>query len=117
MSRVYSLTDPQVYFCPESPRWYMEKGKYQHAFRSTLRLRHHPVQAARDMYYAHKLLEIETKARSGRNWKDFFTVRRNRRAALSSYFVMFMQQFCGEHHPRFFSFSKHEHPSNEQLYP
>ncbi|KAJ0329815.1 hypothetical protein COL5a_003640 [Colletotrichum fioriniae] len=74
----------QVYFCPESPRWYMEKGKYQHAFRSTLRLRHHPVQAARDMYYAHKLLEIETKARSGRNWKDFFTVRRNRRAALSS---------------------------------
>ncbi|KAF4784177.1 hypothetical protein HER10_EVM0005095 [Colletotrichum scovillei] len=85
----------QVYFCPESPRWYMEKGKYQHAFRSTLRLRHHPVQAARDMYYAHKLLEIETKARSGRNWKDFFTVRRNRRAALSSYFVMFMQQFCG----------------------
>ncbi|KAL2881233.1 hypothetical protein SGCOL_003524 [Colletotrichum sp. CLE4] len=53
------------------------------------------VQAARDMYYAHKLLEIETKARSGRNWKDFFTVRRNRRAALSSYFVMFMQQFCG----------------------
>lgn len=95
----------------------MEKGKYQHAFRSTLRLRHHPVQAARDMYYAHKLLEIETKARSGRNWKDFFTVRRNRRAALSSYFVMFMQQFCGEHHPRFFSFSKHEHPSNEQLYP
>ncbi|KXH42165.1 hypothetical protein CSIM01_12397 [Colletotrichum simmondsii] len=85
----------QVYFCPESPRWYMEKGKYQQAFRSTLRLRHHPVQAARDMYYAHKLLEIETKARSGRNWKDFFTVRRNRRAALSSYFVMFMQQFCG----------------------
>ncbi|KXH62808.1 hypothetical protein CSAL01_12712 [Colletotrichum salicis] len=53
------------------------------------------LQAARDMYYAHKLLEIETKARSGRNWKDFFTVRRNRRAALSSYFVMFMQQFCG----------------------
>ncbi|OHF04679.1 hypothetical protein CORC01_00150 [Colletotrichum orchidophilum] len=85
----------QVYFCPESPRWYMEKGKYQQAFRSTLRLRHHPIQAARDMYYAHKLLEIETKARGGRNWKDFFTVRRNRRAALSSYFTMIMQQFCG----------------------
>ncbi|GKT41421.1 arabinose-proton symporter [Colletotrichum spaethianum] len=85
----------QVYFCPESPRWYMEKGKYQKAFQSTLRLRHHPIQAARDMYYAYKLLEIETQARSGRNWKDFFTVRRNRRAAMASYFVMFMQQFCG----------------------
>ncbi|KAK6215303.1 hypothetical protein QIS74_08322 [Colletotrichum tabaci] len=85
----------QVYFCPESPRWYMEKGKYQKAFQSNLRLRNHPIQAARDMFYAYKLLEIETQARSGRNWKDFFTVRRNRRAAMASYFVMFMQQFCG----------------------
>lgn len=73
----------------------MEKGKYQKAFQSNLRLRNHPIQAARDMFYAYKLLEIETQARSGRNWKDFFTVRRNRRAAMASYFVMFMQQFCG----------------------
>ncbi|KAL0934715.1 MFS myo-inositol transporter [Colletotrichum truncatum] len=85
----------QVYFCPESPRWYMEKGKYQKAFRSISRLRNHRIQATRDMYYAHKLLEVETQARSGRNWKEFFTVRRNRRAATFSYFVMFMQQFCG----------------------
>lgn len=86
----------QVYLCPESPRWYMEKGRYDRAFRSMCRLRHHEVQAARDMYYAHKLLEIETKEREGRNlFKEFFTVRRNRRAAQSSWFVMFMQQFCG----------------------
>ncbi|OLN96956.1 Galactose-proton symporter [Colletotrichum chlorophyti] len=85
----------QVYFCPESPRWYMEKGQYQKAYRSVLRLRKHPIQATRDMYYAHKLLLIETQARRGRNWKEFFTVRRNRRAAMASYFVMFMQQFCG----------------------
>ncbi|TQN68132.1 Myo-inositol transporter 2 [Colletotrichum shisoi] len=85
----------QVYFCPESPRWYMEKGKYQKAFQSNLKLRNHPIQAARDMFYAYKLLEIEAQAQSGRNWKDFFTVRRNRRAAMASYFVMFMQQFCG----------------------
>ncbi|KAJ5010864.1 MFS myo-inositol transporter [Colletotrichum sp. SAR 10_99] len=85
----------QVYFCPESPRWYMEKGKYDKAFRSVRRLRKHVIQATRDMYYAHKLLEVETQARSGRNWKGFFTVRRNRRAATFSYFVMFMQQFCG----------------------
>ncbi|KAJ0347102.1 hypothetical protein COL154_005790 [Colletotrichum chrysophilum] len=84
----------QVYFCPESPRWYMEKGKYDKAFRSVRRLRKHVIQATRDMYYAHKLLEVETQARSGRNWKEFFTVRRNRRAATFSYFVMFMQQVC-----------------------
>ncbi|OAQ70921.2 sugar porter (SP) family MFS transporter [Pochonia chlamydosporia 170] len=86
----------QVYFCPESPRWYMEKGKYDKALRSMLRLRHHPVQATRDMYYAYKLLEIERKERQGRNlFKEFFTVRRNRRAAQSAWFTMFMQQFCG----------------------
>ncbi|POS71207.1 hypothetical protein DHEL01_v210402 [Diaporthe helianthi] len=85
----------QVFFCPESPRWYMEKGKYTKAFQSVQRLRRHTIQATRDMYYAHKLLEVETKARSGHSWKEFFTVRRNRRAATFSYFVMFMQQFCG----------------------
>lgn len=86
----------QVYFCPESPRWYMEKGKYDKAFKALCRLRKHEIQAARDMYYAYKLLEIETAEREGRNaWKEFFFVRRNRRAAQSAFFVMFMQQFCG----------------------
>ncbi|TDZ28642.1 Myo-inositol transporter 2 [Colletotrichum spinosum] len=85
----------QVYFCPESPRWYMEKGKYQQAYASVCRLRLHTIQATRDLYYAHKLLQIETEARSGHDWKEFFTVRRNRRAATSSFLCMFMQQFCG----------------------
>lgn len=74
----------------------MEKGKYDKAFKALCRLRKHEIQAARDMYYAYKLLEIETAERAGRNaWKEFFTVRRNRRAAQSAFFVMFMQQFCG----------------------
>lgn len=86
----------QVYFCPESPRWYMEKGKFDKAYRSICRLRKHKIQAARDMYYAHKLLEVEAAEREGRSpWKEFFFVRRNRRAAQSAFFVMFMQQFCG----------------------
>lgn len=86
----------QVYFCPESPRWYMEKGKFDKAFQSLCRLRKYKIQAARDMYYAYKLLEVETAERAGRNaWKEFFLVRRNRRAAQSAFFVMFMQQFCG----------------------
>jgi sugar porter (SP) family MFS transporter len=86
----------QVYFCPESPRWYMEKGKFDRAFDSLCRLRKHKIQAARDMYYASKLLEVENAEREGRNpWKEFFFVRRSRRAAQSAFFVMFMQQFCG----------------------
>ncbi|UZP36453.1 hypothetical protein NXS19_004269 [Fusarium pseudograminearum] len=86
----------QVYFCPESPRWYMERGDFNKALRSVRKLRFNSVQATRDMYYAYKLLEIERSEREGRNLlKEFFTVRRNRRAAQSAWFCMFMQQFCG----------------------
>jgi MFS family permease len=86
----------QVYFCPESPRWYMEKGKFDKAFEALNRLRMSKLQAARDMYYAYKLLEVESGEREGKSlWKEFFVVGRNRRAAQSSFFVMFMQQFCG----------------------
>lgn len=48
------------------------------------------------MYYAAKLLDVEAEQREGKSlWKEFFGVRRNRRAAQSAFFVMFMQQFCG----------------------
>jgi len=74
----------------------MEKGKFDKAFTAFARLRTTRVQAARDMYYAYKMLEIEAAQREGKNlWKEFFMVKRNRRAAQSSFFVMFMQQFCG----------------------
>jgi hypothetical protein len=74
----------------------MEKGRFDKAFNALCRLRKHKIQATRDMYYAYKLLEVEQVDRAGRSlWKEFFFVRRNRRAAQSSFFVMFMQQFCG----------------------
>lgn len=78
----------QVYFCPESPRWYMEKGRFDKAYQSVARLRHIPVQATRDMYYAWKLLEVEHANKDGHKWTEFFTVRRNRRAAQSAWFTM-----------------------------
>ena len=86
----------QVYLCPESPRWLMEKGKYAKAWRSFKRLRTHEIQAARDQYYAYCMLKIEAEQRQGKNLvHEMFWVPRNRRAAQSSFFVMFMQQFCG----------------------
>jgi len=86
----------QVYFCPESPRWYLKKKRFSKAYQSFRRLRPTRVQAARDLYYAHINLEVEDSLKRGRNLiKEMFAVPRNRRAALASWIVMFMQQFCG----------------------
>ncbi|KAI0326831.1 hypothetical protein GY45DRAFT_1356013 [Cubamyces sp. BRFM 1775] len=86
----------QVFFCPESPRWLIGKGRYDKAFESLMRLRKSSLQAARDLYYIHVLLEAEKEIQTGRNlFFELFTVPRNRRATLASGIVMFMQQFCG----------------------
>jgi len=86
----------QVYFCPESPRWYLKKKRFGKAYESFRRLRPTRVQAARDLYYVHINLEVEETIKRGRNLvTEMFRVPRNRRAAQASWIVMFMQQFCG----------------------
>lgn len=78
-----------VYCMPESPRWYMDKGDFKRAFDSLKSLRKHDIQAARDMYLAYKLLRPSEGAKGGwQLFKEFFTVRRNRRAAQSAWFCM-----------------------------
>jgi len=34
-----------IFFCPESPRWYLKKGRYHDAYASLVRLRNTPLQA------------------------------------------------------------------------
>ncbi|GAA5890014.1 hypothetical protein JCM6882_009199 [Rhodosporidiobolus microsporus] len=86
----------QVPFVPESPRWLIGKGRYVQAFESLCRLRHSKVQAARDLFTINALLEEEASMASGKSaFIELFSVARNRRAALASGIVMFMQQFCG----------------------
>ncbi|ELQ37140.1 MFS hexose transporter [Pyricularia oryzae] len=82
--------------CTESPRWYLTKGRHADAFRAICTLRHEKVQAARDLFYMHVLLEAEreTMSMGTRNQiAELFTVRRNRNAMVASEIVMFMQQF------------------------
>ncbi|KAK5166150.1 uncharacterized protein LTR77_008411 [Saxophila tyrrhenica] len=88
-----------IYFCPESARWYMKKNRYQEAYQSLLRLRFHPLQAARDLYYIHCQLEVEASIVKNSNYfsrlTQLFTVPRVRRATLASSTVMLAQQLCG----------------------
>lgn len=82
-----------IFFCPESPRWYMSKGRHGKAYQSMCKLRYNKVQAARDIFYMHTLLNTEAGMKLGQNKVlELVTVPRNRRAMLASEIVMFMQQ-------------------------
>ncbi|KAL8769672.1 MAG: hypothetical protein Q9209_004469 [Squamulea sp. 1 TL-2023] len=98
-----------IFFCPESPRWLMKHGKHAKAFRSMLRLRAHPIIAARDFYYSNVIYEEELKLARGagyfaRLW-DCFAVPRIRRANYGASTVMIAQQMCGINIISFYSSS------------
>lgn len=88
-----------IYLCPESPRWYMKKNRYLDAWDSLIQLRNHPIQAARDMYSIHAVLEIERhiigESTYATRFVELFTIPRVRRATLAAFTVMIAQQMCG----------------------
>jgi MFS family permease len=94
-----------IWFCPESPRWLMKKRRHAKAYKSLLRLRNVPLQAARDLYYIHAQLVQEdvlieeaglTKTDNFfTRFIELFTIPRNRRAVQASGIVMIAQQMCG----------------------
>ena len=94
-----------IWFCPESPRWLMKKRRLGKAYKSLLRLRNSPLQAARDLYFIHAqivyedtLLEESGLAKTSNMFTRFvelFTIPRLRRATQASGVVMIAQQMCG----------------------
>lgn len=96
-----------VYLCPESPRWYIKKGRFRDAFKSLLILRNHPILAARDLYYINAQIEVESSIVGETNFfkrfGELFTIPRVRRATLASFVVMIAQQMCGINIVAFYS--------------
>jgi MFS family permease len=96
-----------VYFCPESPRWYIKKRRMVNAYNSLCRLRNHEIQAARDLYYIYAQVKIEEEAIGKTNYLtrlyQLFVIPRVRRATLASFTVMIAQQMCGINIVAFYS--------------
>ncbi|KAF3768151.1 hypothetical protein M406DRAFT_252856 [Cryphonectria parasitica EP155] len=94
-----------IFFCPESPRWLIKKRRYADAFQSLLRLRNSSIQAARDLYFMHVMIEYEENVIVHgrgvglvgfvRRFGDLLSIPRLRRATVASFVVMIAQQMCG----------------------
>ena len=81
-----------------------QKGRHLDAYKSLVRVRNSPLQAARDLYYIHAQLEAERVLleEKGFHKGNFFTravelfrVPRIRRATQASGIIMIAQQMCG----------------------
>lgn len=85
----------------------MKKRRYQESFASFCRLRNSEMQAARDLYYAHRQVAEEREAFAGVSLgtrvRELFTVPRIRRATVASAWIVISQQFSGINIMSFYS--------------
>jgi MFS family permease len=88
-----------IYICPESPRWYMKKGRIHDAWVSMRKIRKTELQAARDLYYAYVQFVEESKVIQGKTFfsrfTELFTIPRCRHANVAASAAMLAQQLCG----------------------
>lgn len=92
-----------VYMCPESPAWYMKKGRFDRAYQSLNQLRNVEVQAAKELHASYLQQQARTKSTSSSShslsyllrFGELFSVPRIRNATVASYTVMLSQQLCG----------------------
>lgn len=88
-----------IYMCPESPRWLMARSRYAEAFSAFRKHNHSDLQAARELYYAHCLMQVEDELKGSNSWlnryKELFTIPRCRRATQAAFVTMLSQQLCG----------------------
>lgn len=77
----------------------MKKGRLTDAWASMRKIRHHEIQAARDLYYAYVQFVEESQTVQGTTYvsrfTELFTIPRCRRATIASSAVMLAQQLCG----------------------
>jgi len=77
----------------------MKKNRYVEAWNSMVKLRNHPLQVARDIFYIHSQLELESQllrnSTYAKRFSELFTIPRVRRASLAAFTVMIAQQMCG----------------------
>ena len=67
-----------VFMCPESPRWYVSKGRHAAAYHVMISLRYNKIQAARDLLYMAELLKAEENMKIGQSKvKELWTVPRD----------------------------------------
>jgi len=63
------------------------------------KLRNHPIQVARDIFYIHSQLELEHELLKGSSYGkrviELFTIPRVRRATIAAFTVMIAQKMCG----------------------